>query len=154
MSAQHFRLLDLPAEVRLMVYEHISISEHLYAVVSNAAMGGSSTVTLVQHSLPVSLLSTCRLIQCEATPIFAARFVEIKSKTMRFIVDKLAAQWLDASDSPLLACFGMKPRPLLWPTPRPHLATKRPALPQHVSWNFDLYSWHWRRYDATFRVAS
>jgi hypothetical protein len=67
------------------------------------------------------------LIKQEATSFFAANFREIKNKPMRFIVDIATAQFLVSRDSPLLACFGLKPRSLL----RPWVGPPPTNAPQH-----------------------
>jgi hypothetical protein len=102
MTAEPFRFLDLPKELRLMVYEFIPVTTrhhvlddptfrnpHLPNCAESANHPASnSTVTFVAKSLSVTgILSTCQLVHEEAGAILAARLARLKKEPLRLIVD-------------------------------------------------------------------
>jgi hypothetical protein len=60
MATQPFRFLDLPPELRYIVYEQIDSTTKHHTLESINAPNNPSTVTLVHISLPVQILATCR----------------------------------------------------------------------------------------------
>ncbi|KAF2026054.1 hypothetical protein EK21DRAFT_116161 [Setomelanomma holmii] len=82
-----FRFLDLPTELRCMVYELIdheaqNISIHL----SSSDLFGedlTKSIVLTSNGLPVALLATCRLVRIEAQPFFKPK-PEASRTTERF----------------------------------------------------------------------
>ncbi|EUC49105.1 hypothetical protein COCMIDRAFT_85699 [Bipolaris oryzae ATCC 44560] len=78
--------LDLPLELRLMVYEHLSITtKHLVLEHALGEYGRASTIRLVVKSAPVEILRTCRLIHQEAHS-YVNRLVE-RCQRLQVIVD-------------------------------------------------------------------
>ncbi|KAF2657408.1 hypothetical protein K491DRAFT_654776, partial [Lophiostoma macrostomum CBS 122681] len=99
---QPFRFLDLPPELRLMVYERIAIKTS-YHVVKNGiftqdvprALAAHHEAgnprpapmsTLVVRSIDVCILATCREIQTEAFPILQPLLQEVAGDPVRLIV--------------------------------------------------------------------
>jgi hypothetical protein len=111
MTIEPFRFLDLPPELRLMVYEYISIEKHRH-VLTRAESGLSndkwpstfpsqSTITLIRPSLPVALLRTCHVIKNEATPILEEKWTSLAKQPLQFLVDYASLIALTAYPSPL-----------------------------------------------------
>jgi hypothetical protein len=109
-SPQPFRLLDLPAELRVMVYERVTPTTHQHVLAGPGPNGDPSYSVLVRQGLPTALLQTCRQIEHEAKSSFDKKYDEILKEPVRFVVDKYAAIPLVSSHSPLIACFGIQPK--------------------------------------------
>ena len=89
-----FRFLDLPAELRYMVYEEIETSTCHYRLKDPSFKPKCehqttpvSYMTLVVRSLPVALLATCRLIHKEAVPFLAPKLETLRDEPSHFIID-------------------------------------------------------------------
>jgi hypothetical protein len=98
---QSFRFLDLPPELRVMIYKEISIDtrtrHHTFhtlpkedVIFSTAPKTAGAAITLVVKSLPTSLLATCRLINVEASPIMKPKIDKLRKEPMRFIIDSMS----------------------------------------------------------------
>lgn len=94
MHEKPFRFLDLPAELRYMVYEEIEISSCHYRLKDptfkpepEEQTTQASYMTLVVKSLPVALLGTCRLIHEEAAPFLAPKLETLRDEPSHFIID-------------------------------------------------------------------
>ncbi|KAF2254010.1 hypothetical protein BU26DRAFT_233883 [Trematosphaeria pertusa] len=93
--SQPFRFLDLPTELRFMVYEQIPINiQHTVLELSrllrrrqHPESTREPTVTLVSYSASLPLLQTCRTIQSEATPFLERKVEALGEEPIRFIVD-------------------------------------------------------------------
>jgi hypothetical protein len=84
LSQTPFRLLDLPTELRLVVYEHISIVTRHYTI---------SSITLVVRSLPVSLLASSCHIFIECRPILASKLRDLHfPPNLYYLVSKARLQ--------------------------------------------------------------
>ncbi|KAH6866555.1 hypothetical protein BKA58DRAFT_388209 [Alternaria rosae] len=89
-----FRFLDLPADLRYMVYEEIEISTCHYRLEdptfysdSSEEATPSSYMTLVVKSLLLALLATCRLIHHEAAPYLAHKLETLRNEPSHFTID-------------------------------------------------------------------
>ncbi|ORY11911.1 hypothetical protein BCR34DRAFT_587592 [Clohesyomyces aquaticus] len=77
-----FVFLQLPAEIRVMVYEllHIhTIRETLPGKMHPQDKKGS--IVIIRRALPIQLLATCRLIEHEAKDILLPRVAKVRSCT-------------------------------------------------------------------------
>lgn len=65
---QTFRFLDLPIELRLMIYENL-LAPTGTKVYDIATATGATRMILTMKSFPTALLATCTFIHQEAAPI-------------------------------------------------------------------------------------
>jgi hypothetical protein len=108
-----FHFLDLPPELRLMVYENISIDTRYYV------FGGPKiwpdhppwSVTLIRRTLPLDILVTSRLVHAEALEIFDARIRELERTPIRLIMGYYDLRRM----MELTAVLGRWPTPFLVP---------------------------------------
>jgi hypothetical protein len=62
-----FRLLDLPAKLRVEIFSFITPPSHAHEI--KVSKNGKDAMTVfLRKALPVALLRTCKLIKREATP--------------------------------------------------------------------------------------
>ncbi|KAF2028982.1 hypothetical protein EK21DRAFT_33735, partial [Setomelanomma holmii] len=91
-----FRFLDLPPELRCMIYEHIEIATCRHTIREEdarflhsdgrwvASDVADTTITLVRKSLETSILATCRIINREATTILDRKLRRLEMQPVRF----------------------------------------------------------------------
>jgi hypothetical protein len=106
-AAQHpFRFLDLPADLRCMVYERIDYGtrhyrlkdpfyKHLHLMFNNDQP--ESGITLVVKTLSVAVLTSCRLVNQEALPFLAPKLERLRHReAIRYIIDATSFQKYEA----------------------------------------------------------
>jgi hypothetical protein len=73
-----FRFFDLPTDIRLMVYECITVKT------THIPLGDVADPKLVQYTLPgIAILATCQQIRTEAQPFLNRKLATIKDIPMR-----------------------------------------------------------------------
>jgi hypothetical protein len=89
-----FRFLDLPAELRIMVYErlspvtrHHSFSHPVADQDEERPKVRDSKVTLVVESVPTAILATCKLLHGEAKPYLKRIPERLQTEPMRLMID-------------------------------------------------------------------
>jgi hypothetical protein len=88
-SDQPFRFLNLPAELRCMVYERLNVETRLYTIKYPYLFNTSTPVTtsIVIKSLSTSILASCHLIYAEAAPILTPKLKHLRNhEPFHFIV--------------------------------------------------------------------
>ncbi|KAH4000439.1 hypothetical protein HBI70_117740 [Parastagonospora nodorum] len=115
-SHDNFPLMDLPPELRCMIYKQVDFVTKCHTLTRDEAnihpaswppnpTGGSSAIELIRPSLPVALLRTSRLVNAEATSTFRKKIVELKNMPLQFQVDYAALIGLTTKFGPLAGCF-------------------------------------------------
>lgn len=77
MSTEAFPFLELPPEIRLMVYERLPRSiKHVHVKINDLPSQAEAerSLTFVTRSVPVSILCTCRLI-CKESHAIVSKLV-------------------------------------------------------------------------------
>jgi hypothetical protein len=82
MSTEPFRFLDLPAELRLMVYEAIPNTTRRQTF-EHVEDGQTLSVTLTKRCLLVSLLATSKYIHREAKQIIGKKLRQLELEPIR-----------------------------------------------------------------------
>ncbi|KAF2819132.1 hypothetical protein CC86DRAFT_375306 [Ophiobolus disseminans] len=95
MDDKPFRLLDLPVDLRLMVYESIPIitRHHDFQTPSLEPEGPQGMVTLVTKSFETAILATCRTINNEAGRIIAPKLEKLRVEPMRLMIEPDAVEF-------------------------------------------------------------
>lgn len=79
-----FRFVDLPKQIRLMIYE--CLPDHNTKRTLLLA-NGVNCVTLIRPSIPgIHILATCRLINAEALPVLAPVLAKMLRRTPQVVV--------------------------------------------------------------------
>ncbi|KAF2686414.1 hypothetical protein K458DRAFT_387427 [Lentithecium fluviatile CBS 122367] len=79
-----FRVIDLPTELRYIIYKHLQVyTMHDYVVAEKPKEArpehDAPKVTLITHGVPVQILATCRQINVEAKPFLARKLKPVRS---------------------------------------------------------------------------
>ncbi|KAI4659538.1 uncharacterized protein J4E79_006070 [Alternaria viburni] len=108
MSSRPFRFLDLPAELRCMVYEAIDVATRkekykpttrhkppsVHIKQDDGSSQGNGKLVMYRRVLPMSILASCRLVHQEAAPIIAQKLQKMVKEPVRFGMDWTAANWI------------------------------------------------------------
>ncbi|KAH7074390.1 hypothetical protein BKA63DRAFT_312775 [Paraphoma chrysanthemicola] len=116
MSESPFRFLDLPTELRCMIYDRIEITASRHVLTQSEAgienwfpnpIDGDrgSSITFIRPRLPLAFLRACRLVKDEAGPILQHKLAKLETLPLRFLVDANAASALASGDTLLRDCF-------------------------------------------------
>jgi hypothetical protein len=112
MANEPFRFLDLPAELRCMVYEFLETETRLhtiddvYLVGCMIASKSTSQLTIVVKDIPTSILTTCRSVYAEAAPIITPKLQRLRrTEPIHFIVDSCSFNSLFKASTGLRLAF-------------------------------------------------
>jgi hypothetical protein len=109
-----FRFLDLPLELRFIVYAQLDIVTRSHVLDKTNAQDCTQwkvtdstdpSITLTRKALPVAILATCRLIQEEATQVLTPRLRELEKEPVRFHLGYGGVNALTSQSSLLGGCF-------------------------------------------------
>jgi hypothetical protein len=93
MSVEPFRFLDLPKELRLMVYDNITTTTHRYtfkyspSVPMAFGQAQPSSITVTMKSLPLAILRACKFVHEEASLIMSAKLLQLEQEPIRVETD-------------------------------------------------------------------
>jgi hypothetical protein len=120
---QPFRFMDLPPELRCMVYERIDVlttwhtldridahaEKSEWPVPPKAQINESRIALIIPHT-PLDILMVCRLTNLEARPFLERKMGYCKAQPTRFLVDYSAACALLRPCSTFNSCLGIEGR--------------------------------------------
>jgi hypothetical protein len=117
-SDESFRFLDLPPELRCMVYEYLEIGVRRHTLTNTepswcpcwkpTSDESDANIILIRPYLPVAILSTCRLINQEAAPLLDRKLRELEKIPLQFFLSYGGAYCL--TQGRLLASFSASSR--------------------------------------------
>ncbi|KAH6866837.1 hypothetical protein BKA58DRAFT_471082 [Alternaria rosae] len=100
MANSTFRFLDLPKEVRLIIYGHIPITtrHHIWEDIAKHTFWGEfvsgNTITLVVKSISTEILRVSSLVHEECKPILNRKLQAIQAEPLRLIADRQSVHTL------------------------------------------------------------
>jgi hypothetical protein len=118
MSANHSYFLDLPAELRCMIYSCISFpSIHHTLLRSDVKMGSEawpsppfgapeSSITIILPDISIAIMLVCRLITKEAYPILLSKIQRLREQPIRYVADLCAVRAMFSYSGPTALCVG------------------------------------------------
>jgi hypothetical protein len=86
---QPFRFLDLPAELRYMVYENLQVTTERQTVSLTEPVHKCvrpDCITSVTKHLPVAILATCRLTRIEALPFLEPKLTVLRNTEYPYVI--------------------------------------------------------------------
>lgn len=86
---QSFRFLDLPSELRLMVYEMLPVKITRHEFVQQSDL--PQYFALIDFAAPVAILATCRQIYEEADAILSSKLQQLQSSETHCAIPRLEA---------------------------------------------------------------
>lgn len=120
MSFEAFGFLDLPAELRCMLYDNLQIETRRHVLKMTQALEVKHwtlrdvtdwSMTLFRKSLAVAILATCRLIQHEAIEYLRPRLRVLEREPVRFILGYGGTAALSDHYGPLAGCLDNRVSP-------------------------------------------
>jgi hypothetical protein len=100
-----FRFMDLPLEIRLMVYEripiHIKPHQFTNTTVSRNGATNSYSFAVIAKSVELPILTACRQVHTEASLILQRKMADILSTPPRLVIDILQSNKLYKCGGPL-----------------------------------------------------
>jgi hypothetical protein len=136
-----FRFLDIPPELRLIVYEHIKFAtkRHFlntshYVEETDENVRLDSHIVLVSKTLPCSILVTCTLIKDEAQPILKRKLDQLRdAERYHMIIDTTGylqhARWNESIMHALGDFLGRKSRRMIEADVRLQVWSRTPESP-------------------------
>jgi hypothetical protein len=123
---EQFHFLDLPPELRCIVYEQLDIGACRHILKNTEPWWcyfwkptdykSDIEITMVRSYLPVAILTTCRLVNQEAAPLLVRKLRELQKVPIRSFIGYGAAHCI--TQGRLSECLGRPNRPL-WDDPSP-----------------------------------
>jgi hypothetical protein len=113
-ALQPFRFLDLPAELRCMVYEELDVVTRRHTLSDSDVRQAHQedvyeehdlSITLTRNSLPVAVLRVCKQVQSEVASFLAPKLRQLEMKPLRFHSNYVGAAVLTRYVWPLARCF-------------------------------------------------
>jgi hypothetical protein len=82
-----FRFLDLPPELRLMVYERLPVKQYQRSFNDQKFNPAHYRLTIVERTISCAILRVCKLIHIEALPIIKTKLQAILSSPLRVVLN-------------------------------------------------------------------
>jgi hypothetical protein len=151
LESEPFRFLDLPKELRFMVYENLTISTKQIRLLpledglhvdqqETISVPGQPAITVTMQTLPIQIFTTCRTIYSEAYPFLTLKLSKIRSSIPKISVDSSCLYTPALPHTSALLCSildSLDQHPLFSPglealSTHPNNAAPRPQYPRKI----------------------